>query len=458
MQTNKMIKNSSLKGEYRKTMNLAVPIVLSQVGQLFVQFVDNAMVGRLGAVPLAGVAFAGNIFFFLFIFGIGIAVGLTPLVGELYAQGKHRKSASYLQNSIILYLSTGAVICVIQLAVIPLFKYMGQPGEVLEAGIPYYRYLAWSMIPFMLFMAFKQFLEGIGNTKAAMVITIVSNVVNVVFNWLLIYGKFGFPEMGAAGAGLSTLISRILTPVLIISYFMWNQSFRRYMSFYHVRNFSRRRIGSLLSVGFPISVQMTLEGGAFAITGIMMGWFGTVALAANQIAITIANMAFMIVLSLGSATTIRVSHEYGAKNFTGIRRIASSTFRTGLLWNTFTAILFIAGCNLLPQIFTHDNDVTAMAGSFLIFVGLFQFSDGMQVMSLSILRGMQDVKATSVIAFISYIMINIPVGYLFAFTFGMGPQGLWMGYIFGLTIAAALLYSRYRRITTKLEKAAETQK
>ncbi len=447
-----MIKNNSLKGEYRRTMNLAVPIVLSQVGQLFVQFVDNAMVGRLGAVPLAGVAFAGNIFFFLFIFGIGIAVGLTPLVGELYAQGRHRKAASYLQNSVILYLAIGILICAVQFAIIPLFSHMGQPEEVIEAGIPYYRYLAWSMIPLMLFMAFKQFLEGIGNTKAAMVITIVSNVVNVIFNYLLIYGKFGFPEMGAAGAGLATLISRIMTPVLLIAYFAWHQSFRRYLSFYSAGNFSRRRIGSLLSVGFPISLQMTLEGGAFAITGIMMGWFGTVALAANQIAIILSNMAFMIVVSLGSATTIRVSHEYGVHNFAGIRRIASSSFRIGLIWNAFTAVLFIAGRLLLPRIFTPDTDVVMMTGSFLIFVGLYQFSDGMQVMSLSVLRGMQDVKATSVIAFISYIVINLPVGYLFAFVLGMGPKGLYMGYIFGLTIAAALLYSRYRRITMKLEK------
>ncbi len=446
-----MMSRNNLKGEYSRTMNLAVPIVLSQVGQLLVQFVDNAMVGRLGATPLAGVAFAGNIFFFLFIFGIGIAVGLTPLVGELYAQGRHRKAASYLQNSVILYTVIGILICAVQFAIIPLFDHMGQPEEVIEAGVPYYRYLAWSIIPLMLFMAFKQFLEGVGNTKVAMAITIISNVVNVIFNWLLIYGKFGFPEMGAAGAGLSTLISRILTPVLIIAWFSCHQSFRRYLSFYSMGNFSRKRLGSLLSVGLPISLQMTLEGGAFAITGIMMGWFGTVALAANQIAIILANMAFMIVVSLGSATTIRISHEYGDRNFTGIRRIASSSIRIALAWNAFTAVLFIAGRHLLPQIFTPDTDVIAMTGSLLIYVGLFQFSDGMQVMSLSVLRGMQDVKATSVIAFISYIVINLPLGYLFAFTLGMGPQGLWMGYIFGLTIAAILLYSRYRRITTRLE-------
>lgn len=447
------MKTNGSTGEYGRTLRLAVPVMLSQVGQLMVQFVDNAMVGRLGATPLAGVAFAGNMFFFLYIFGLGLATGSTPLVGELYARGNHRKSASFLQNSVLLYSAIGVVICAVQFAMIPLFGHMGQPPEVIEAAIPYYRYLAWSMIPLMLFAAFKQFLEGVGNTRVAMFIIIISNVVSIVFNYLLIYGKAGFPEMGAAGAGLSTLIARTMTPVLIIGYFAWNRSFRRYFSFYNVANYSRERVRSLLSVGIPISLQMTLEGGAFAITGIMMGWFGTTALASNQIAIVLANMAFMIVLSLGSATTIRVSHEYGVRNFAGIRRIASASYRLGLVWNAATALLFIGGRYLLPRIFTPDAEVIAMTGNLLIFVGLFQFSDGLQVMSLSLLRGMQDVKATSVIAFIAYIVVNLPVGYLLGFELGLGPQGLWIGLIVGLTVAAILLGIRFRRFTAKQEKA-----
>lgn len=448
------MKNNSLKlkEEYGKTLTLAIPVVLSQVGQLVVQFVDNAMVGRLGATPLAGVAFAGNIYFFLFIFGMGIAMGLTPLVGEMYAKGQFRNSASFLKNSILLYLSIGVVICAVQFAIIPLFSHMGQPPEVVEAAIPYYRYLVWSIIPLMLFFAFKQFLEGVGNTKVAMVIVIVSNVVNVIFNYLLIYGKFGFPEMGATGAGLSTLISRILTPILIIGYFFWSHSLRRYLAFYNTQSFSRKKIRSLLAMGFPISMQMTLEGGAFAITGIMMGWFGTVALASNQVAMILSNMAFMIVVSIGSATTIRVSHEYGTRNFAGIRRIVPASIHIALAWNTFTALLFISCRHLLPQIFTQDAEVIAMTGQLLVFVALYQFSDGIQAIYMSVLRGMQDVTATSVIAFISYIVINLPVGYLFAFVLDMGPRGLWLGYIFGLTVAAVLLSSRYRRFVAKKER------
>lgn len=453
-----MVRVNSLKGEYGKTFRLAVPVVISQVGQLMVQFVDNAMVGHLGRVPLSGVAFAGNIFFFLFIFGIGIAVGLTPLVGESYAKGTHRSSGKLLQNSVLLYLVIGMAICALQFAAMPFFGYFGQPAEVIEAARPYYRYLAWSMIPLMVFFAFKQFLEGIGNTRVAMIIVIISNVVSVVLNWLLINGRMGFPAMGAAGAGLSTLIARTVTPLMIVGYFAWNQSLRRYLAFYHPRGYSFGQVRSLLSVGLPISIQMTLEGGTFAITGIMMGWLGTVALASNQIAIVMSNMAFMIVLSIGSATTIRASHAYGGGRFGEIRRIAKSSYNIGLVWNTFTALLFILGRNLLPRIFTDDPEVIGMAGKLLVFVALFQISDGIQMISLSVLRGMQDVKATSVIAFISYIVINLPIGYMFAFVLGAGPQGLWVGYIFGLTIAAFLLNSRYRRITARYENAVANRR
>lgn len=447
------MKNQSLKGEYSKTLRLAVPIALAQAGQLAVQIVDNAMVGRLGATPLAGVAFGGNVFFFLFIFGLGLAMGITPLVGELYAQGKHRSTAQILQNSLALYLVIGVVICALQFLTVPLFQYMGQPQEVIDAGTPYYEYLAWSSIPLMVFFSLRSFLEGIGNTRVAMTITIISNVVNIIFNYLLIFGKFGFPEMGAAGAGLSTLISRILMPVLLVGYFVWHQSFRRYLSFYARDNWSRRQVGSLLSVGFPISIQMTLEGGAFAITGIMMGWLGTDALAANQIAISVTNMAFLIVLSIGSATTIRVSHEYGIRDFAAIRRIATSSYIIGIVWNVFMAVVFVTCRFLLPRIFTVDPVLIDLTGGLLVMVAVFQVFDGLQSTSLCILRGMQDVKATSVIAFISYIVINLPVGYLFAFVWDFGPQGLWIGFVFGLCVAAVLLISRYRMIVARYECA-----
>ncbi|MDR2911914.1 MAG: MATE family efflux transporter [Alistipes sp.] len=447
---------NSLKAEYPKTLRLALPIALTQVGQLVVQIVDNAMVGHLGAVPLAGVAFGGNVFFFLFIFGLGLAMGSTPLVGELYAQGRHRSSAQILQNSVALFTLIGMLICVAQMSIIQLFPYMNQPAEVIAAGTPYYRYLAWSIIPLMLFFSFRQFLEGVGNTRVEMVVTIICNALNIGLNWVFIYGNLGFPAMGAEGAGLATLISRSMMPVMVIGYFVWNSSYRRYLSFYHRANWSGERVMTLLAVGFPISLQMTLEGGAFAITGIMMGWLGTEALAANQVAILICNMAFLIVLSIGSASTIRVSHAYGLNDFAAIRRIAHSSWRIGVVWNVVMALVFITCRHLLPRIFTTDPAVIEIAGGLLILVAIFQVFDGLQSTSLCILRGMQDVKVTSLVALVSYIIINLPVGYLFAFVLGWGPQGLWVGFVFGLFSASVLLIARFRRIVARLERGSSS--
>jgi MATE family multidrug resistance protein len=357
---------------------------------------------------------------------------------------------------VALYSTTGVLICAIQMAIIPLFPLTNQPAEVIAAGTPYYKYLAWSIIPMMLFFAFKQFLEGVGNTRVEMVVTIVCNLANVGLNWVFIYGNLGAPAMGAAGAGLATLISRAMMPLAMIGYFAWNRTYKRYLLFYTPANWSGERVRTLLSVGFPISLQMTLEGGAFAITGIMMGWLGTNALAANQITLMVCNMAFLMVLSIGLATTIRVSHEYGLRDFAAIRRVAGSSRRIALVWNVSIAVVFIVFRNYLPRIFTTDEAVVEIAGRLLVFVAAFQIFDGIQLTSLCSLRGMQDVKATSLIAFVSYMVINLPVGYLFAFVVGMGPEGLWMGYIFGLGTAALLFTRRFRRIVSRYDTLGST--
>ncbi len=444
---------------YAQTLRLAIPVVLSQAGQIVVQLVDNAMVGRLGALPLAAVSFGGTVFFLIFIFGVGISMGITPLVGEMYARSNHRISASYLQNSILLYGTLGLLLFGVSQAVIPLMPHMGQQPEVVEMAIPYYRYLAWSIIPFMLFAAFKQFLEGVGNTKVAMVIIIVSNLINILFNYLFIYGKLGCPAMGAAGAGLATLISRILTPLLIILYFQRRDSFRRYFSLFRKAEFSAHRLRSLLGVGLPIALQMVMEGGAFVLTAIMMGWIGngTIPLAGNQIATVISNLAFMIIVGISAATTIRISHEFGRGDLRALRTAANISYRLGLMWNGLTATIFILFRHQIPLLFTSDPEVVEMASRLLIFAGLFQFSDGLQNISVGILRGIQDVNAIMGIAFVAYLLINLPVGYLCAFTLGWGPEGLWIGFIFGLSIAAFLLNRRYRRSLKKLATIAHPE-
>ena len=450
---------SKYKDQYKSNLRLALPVVLTQVGQILTQVADNLMVGRYGGddpVPLAAVSFGGAVFFILFIAAIGIALGMTPLVGELYAQGDREKSAGLLQNGILFYGLLGVAMSLIQYAVIPLMYRLGQPAEVVDMAVPYYKMLVFSMPFVMLFFAFKQFLEGVGNTKVEMVVTIIANVANIGFNAVFIYGRFGLPEMGAVGAGLGTLLSRIIAPILMIGYFYNRHKYRVYLDGFSPRNYSWATVKKLLHMGLPISLQMFLEASAFVGTGIMMGWFGDmakVAIGANQITTTIGNCAFMIVMSIGAATTIRVSHCYGARNIGELSLAAKASYHLVLAWNACAALFFITLRNVIPTFFTTNPEVIAIASELLVFAALYQLSDGIQNVSVGILRGIQDVKIIMPIALVSYWLLNLPVGYLLGFTLGMGPSGLYLGFSFGLSAAAAMMILRIRRSIRRLRTA-----
>ena len=443
-----MYRFSTYKEQYKANLRLALPVVLTQLGQILTQFADNLMVGRYGGddpVPLAAVSFGGAVFFLFFITAIGVALGMTPLVGELFARGDREQSAKLLHNGILFYTLLGIGVTLAQYAVIPFMYRLGQPAEVVDAAIPYYRMLALSMPFVMLFFAFKQFLEGVGNTKAEMAATIVANAANIVLNWIFIYGRCGFAQMGAEGAGLATLLARILAMALMIGYFCSRRRYRSYLDGFSLRNCSRRSIRQLLRMGLPIGSQMFLETSAFIGTGIMMGWFGTLALSANQIAITLGNCAFMIVTSIGAATTFRVSHCYGARSIGELSLAAKASFHLVLIWNILAATVFITLRHWIPTLFTTNAEVIAITSELMFFVALYQLSDGVQNVSVGILRGIQDVKVIMPIAFVSYWLLNLPVGYLFGFTLGMGPSGLFLGFSFGLSAAAVLMILRIRR-------------
>ena len=456
-----MYRFSAYKDQYKQNLRLALPVVLTQLGQILTQFADNLMVGRYGGddpLPLAAVSFGGAVFFILFITSIGIALGMTPLIGELYAQGNRERSSHLLQNGILFYGALGIAMTAFQYAIIPLMYHLGQPVEVVDAAIPYYKMLVWSMPFVMLFFAFKQFLEGVGNTKVEMVVTIIANLANVGFNWIFIYGRCGLPEMGAVGAGLGTLLSRIIAPVLMIGYFYARREYRDYLERFALRNYSWREVGQLTRMGLPIALQMCLESSAFVGTGIMMGWFGDgakTAIGANQIATTIANCAFMIVMSIGAATTIRVSHCYGARNLGEMTMAAKASYHLVLAWNAFAAAVFLSLRHVIPTLFTTNAEVIGIASQLLAFAALYQLSDGIQNVSVGILRGIQDVRIIMPIALISYWLLNLPVGYLVGFTLGMGPAGLYIGFTFGLSTAALLMILRIRRSIRRLRLAAQ---
>lgn len=451
-----MYRFATYKEQYRQNLRLALPVVLTQLGQIFTQFTDNLMVGRYGGndpLPLAAVSFGGSVFFILFIASIGIAMGMTPLVGERYVQGDRIHSARLLQNGILFYGLLGVAMSAIQYAAIPLLYHMRQPADVVDMAIPYYKMLVWSMPPVMLFFAFKQFLEGVGNTRAEMYATIVANVANIGFNWIFIYGHWGFPEMGAEGAGLGTLLARVIGMAIMIGYFCARSRYRQYFGWFSWRGFSLRRIGELFRMGGPISLQMFLESSAFVGTGIMMGWFDKQTLSANQITMTIGNCAFMIVMSIGAATTIRVSHCYGARNFGELSLAARASYHLVLAWNALAAVLFISLRHVIPTLFTSNPEVIAITSQLLVLAALYQLSDGLQNVSVGILRGIQDVRIIMPIAFVSYWLLNLPVGYLLGFTLGMGPSGLFLGFSFGLSAAALLMILRIRHSVRRLRTA-----
>ena len=451
-----MYRFSTYKEQYKANLRLALPVVLTQLGQILTQFADNLMVGRYGGddpTPLAAVSFGGAVAFILFIAAVGIALGMTPLIGELYAQGDRRQSSLLLQNGILFYGALGAAMSLVQYAAIPLLYRLGQPAEVVDMAVPYYKMLVYSMPFVMLFFSFKQFLEGVGNTKVEMFATIAANLANIGFNWIFIYGRWGFPEMGAEGAGLGTLLARIIAPALMIGYFFSRPRYRCYLEGFSPRNLSRQAVGRLLRMGLPISLQMFLEASAFVGTGIMMGWFGPmakVAMSANQIATTMGNCAFMIVMSIGAATTIRVSHCYGARNIGELTAAAKASYHLVLAWNAFAALAFISLRQWIPTLFTTNADTILLTSQLLVFVALFQLSDGIQNVSVGILRGIQDVKIIMPIALISYWLLNLPVGYLLGFGLKMGPAGLFLGFTFGLSSAGVLMIRRIRRSVRRL--------
>jgi len=429
---------------YKRNLHLALPVVISQIGQVSVSLIDNMMVGHVGTSELAAASFANSVFMIGMFFGMGITFGITPLIGSAFSGGKFSEVAVWLKNGIFTHLAAAFVLCFIMAGVYFLLPFMGQTEVVTQLAQPYYLLLCVSYIPFMLFFSFKQILEGIGNTKVAMHITITANAINVIFNYLLIYGKFGFPELGLNGAGFGTLISRVAMPVLFFMYIVKTPSIKTYFVQAHHKVFNKQKIVSLLKIGIPIAFQIIVEGIAFSIGAIMMGWLGEVQLAAHQVAIGLASFTYMISLGISQANTIRVSHQMGVNDFKSLKRAAFASTHLVLAFMSSMGVLFILARSVLPYLFTVDPEVIKIASNLLIIAAIFQVFDGLQVVMLSTLRGMADVKLPMFIAFFAYLLIGIPTSYILSFKLMIGPQGIWFGYLAGLGAAGILFYLRFQ--------------
>lgn len=443
---------------YKRNLKVALPVMLTQLGASLVGFFDSIMVGHYATVDLAAVSFSNALFFTVMVFAMGALMGLTPLVGiqvgELAQtiENKnviHKRIASLFQNGMLFTVLLSVIMLVLLSACIPFLDRFGQDPEVIEVARPYYILIVISLVPFLFFSFFKQFLEGLGNTMVAMVITLLMNGLNILLNWVFIYGHWGFEAMGATGAGIGSLISRIGMPLCFWAVIAWHKEWKQYLRMSR-QVFSWLRIKELAKIGFPIGSQTLVESFLFTASFVIIGWISKEALAAHQVANQIADMTFMLALGIGSATTIRVSHQLGEGNIHGVRMASNVSIHLVLLMNTIGAALMIGLRNYIPMLFTEDQEVIAIASQLIVIAGMFQYADGLQAVGAAMLRGITDVKVPMVIAFVSYIVVGLSVGLLCAFPLKMGAAGIWIGFIFGLALAAICFHIRFRRLLHKI--------
>ncbi|MBE9487616.1 MAG: MATE family efflux transporter [Bacteroidetes bacterium] len=436
---------------YSRVTKLATPVIIANAGQAVVYLADNIMVGQLGVTPLASVAFAGMIILNLMVLGNGMAISLTPLVGENYVNRGYRYCSKLLQNSLVLNTLIGLFIAGTLLFIKPFLSYLGQPQDIIDAGESYYIIVALSIIPNMIFLSFKQFMDGIGNTKMTMNITIACNVLNIFLNYIFIYGKFGCPAWGIFGAGLATFISRLLMPIIYYITLRRHTLYSKFFKFFSRDNSSLSTKRNLLVLGMPIAWQMVVEVGALSVTTIMFGWISIATIAAGQVVMSIIQVLFLIVNGISGATTILTSHEYGRRNRREIVKYTkASIYITVALMVSMGAIMILFRENL-ASVFSSDPEVIAIASSMIIVVSIMELFDGLQVTTLGALRGIKEVHKPMKYAMISYILVSLPMSYIGGFVLNVGASGIWIGFLSGLTVAFILFINRFYKIikTTK---------
>ena len=440
---------------YKDLARLGLPIVIGQLGIILVSFVDTFMVSRHGTNDLAAASFVNNMFNLAIIFATGFSYGLTPIVGKFFGKGKRGDAGGMFKNAL---LSNGTIAALLMLVMWILYLNignLGQPVELLGLMRPYYITLLVS-IPFvLLFNAFKQFADGITDTRASMWILLSGNLLNIAGNYLLIFGKCGLPELGLLGAGVSTLLSRMAMLAISLIVFFNKKSYREYAIGFWKTGISRMRQKELFFLGLPIAAQMGMETASFSLTTIMVGWIGTTALAAHQIMCTVGQLGFMIYYGMAAAVAVKVSNYNGVGDTANIKRAASSGFHLITFMAVITSVLIFALRNDIGTLFTDDTSVVLLVAQLTIPFLLYQFGDGLQCNYANALRGIADVKPMMLFAFVAYFVISLPAGYIFGFVLDFGLPGVWMSFPFGLTSAGVMFYLRFRHTLNKKTTLAQ---
>jgi MATE family multidrug resistance protein len=450
---------SQYTSEFKYNWKLAAPVMLGMLGHTFVSFVDNIMVGQIGTAELAAVSLGNSFMFIAMSLGIGFSTAVTPLIAEADSANNFKQAKSTFKHGLFLCTVLGIVLFLCVYFAKPLLYLMQQPQEVVALAIPYLDLVAFSLIPLIVFQALKQFSDGMSMTRYPMYATLIANIVNIVLNYLLIFGKFGFPTLGIVGAAYGTVISRFI----MLAYLWWllakKERTKALVTNIKLFVLEKLMLQKLINLGAPSAMQMLFEVAIFTAAIWLSGLLGKNAQAANQIALNLSSMTFMVAMGLSVASMIRVGNQKGLQNYKELRRIAFSIFLLGILLAIFFGSVFFLFHKSLPKIYVDFTDITnyadnlevvSIASQLLFAAAIFQISDTIQVVVLGALRGLQDVKIPTIITFVSYWVIGFPTSYFLGKATRYGSFGIWLGLLAGLSTAAILLYLRFNYLTSKL--------
>ncbi|HEX2963586.1 MAG TPA: MATE family efflux transporter [Ignavibacteriales bacterium] len=434
---------NTFRYHFKHTAVLAYPVAIGQLGHVMMGVVDSLFVGRLGAVPLAAASIANSLFFLIFVIGLGVTFAISPLVAIASSSGRLKECGLILRNGLVINVTVAFLLIAVILAGSGFLKYLNQPEDVARLAAVYIRIIGLSILPMMIFQTFRQFTEGLSIMRPAMVINIVANLVNALGNWVLVFGKLGLPSLGFEGSALATLLTRVFMAVVMTLYVLRSVRFKKYGLNFGIRKLNVAISKKILGIGFSSGFQYFFEVGAFSSAAVMIGWIGTLPLAAHQIALNLATIPYMAATGISAAAAIRVGSAAGRGDVSEIRRAGFSAIMLTALLEVGSGLIFVFFRDSLPSLYINNAQVIAIASSLLIIAAFFQISDGVQAVALGALRGITDVKVPTLITFISYWVLGLPVGYLFAFYLGFGVRGVWFGFIVGLTASALLLTSRF---------------
>lgn len=445
-----------LREEARKTIKLALPIIFGELAQMALHIIDTAMVGAVGYKQLAAAALVMSVMNIPFVIGIGITIAVSQMVSMAHGRRDSQLVSHYLYNGFWLCAVSALLISFgLEMGKDILF-HLGQDKEVATLAVPFLQLMGWSVIPMILFMALKQFTDGLEFTRTAMLLSVLALPLNVFINWLLIFGNMGAPRLELVGAGWGTLITRTLIFLVMGVIIFTHKTFRRYIAVkgnqWKIR---MKTMKELLHIGIPSSLQIGMEAGAFAISGILIGTIDPVSQAAHQIALSCASFTFMVSMGLAQGGSIRTSNAFGRNNWISISAIGKSTLILALMYGLFCAIGFTVLKDVLPLAFNKNASVIQMASLLLLFAAIFQISDSTQAIGAGLLRGIKDVKTPTILIAVAYWVVGIPMGCLLAFTFKMGASGIWLGFIIGLTLSSVFLSARFLRLSSKAAKNVE---